>query len=90
MYSPGNYKTVISKKNQIATETLKNSKYNYRNFKEVKPSKNNNFKINKSMMIKKDLKYFFKIINQENIINQLSGEIEIQTKFIKKYLKSLL
>jgi hypothetical protein len=90
MYSPGNYKTIISKKNQIATDTLKNSKYNYKNFKEVKPSIKFDFSINKSMIINKDLKYFFKIINQENIINQLSAEIEIQPKLIKKYLKSLL
>ena len=42
------------------------------------------------MVLKKDLKYFFKIINQENIINQLSAEIEVQTKLIKRYINSLL
>ena len=90
MYSPGNYKSKISNKNQIARDNLKNSKYNYKNFKEVNPSFNSNFKIKKSMVLKKDLKYFFKIINQENIINQLSAEIEVQTKLIKRYLNSLL
>ncbi len=90
MYSPGNYKSVISKKNQIASNSLTNSKYNYKKFYDVKPSLKNNFQLNNSLRIKKDLNYFYKILNQENIIEQVSSEIQLPLKLITNHLKNFL
>jgi hypothetical protein len=87
MYSPGSYKSGISKKNNLALDLLYKSKFGSRKLLDLQPSYLHDFKFQKKNKLKIDIDSFIKLLKSENLLNAISRELAMSPRLFEKYLK---
>jgi hypothetical protein len=87
MYSPGNYKTEISKKNHLALDLMLKSRFGSKKFLALKPSQVHDFRFQKKNKLEIDINSFLNILNSENLLGLISRELALPSRLLQKYLK---
>ncbi len=87
MYSPGNYRREVSKKNQLALDFLHKSRFGFKKFSDLEPSAIQHFYFQKKDPLSFQMKPFFKVLNSESIVQMVSQELGLPLKSLYKYLK---
>lgn len=87
MYSPGNYKTGISKKNHLALDMLYKSRFGSKKLIDLHPTLIHEFQFQKKNKFKIDNNSIINILNSENLLGLVSQELALPPQLIRKYLK---